>query len=138
MSRMIGSDVADYLASRGLGNVHATDNTDDIFQEQTPKGQPKSLTIVTQPGRQPDLYLDTMEDGLTIYASEKSAATAYERLVQVKNVLHRNGNYDLSDDLYVYFSYALAGITYVDTDLNGRKIYSLDVNFQYRDKNLIS
>lgn len=137
MSNMLGEEIADYLAGRGLGTVQNGSNSGDIFLERLPQGEATGLYIASEPGLQPHRYLDTLQDGLTFYTRATDGTVAYKRLVDVRKILHRASNFDLPN-FYVYFAYAVAGIAYVDTDLNGGMIYSLGINFMYRDKDLIS
>lgn len=132
MNYMLGEEIADLLASNGLGTVQT-----DIFLERLPQNTASGLVLASLPGVQPEMYLDTLKDAIMFIARDKDGTAAYKKLAAIRDLLHRGQNYD-TPNFHIYFSYAVAGIAYVDTDLNGGMIYSLTIDFIYEDINAIS
>lgn len=133
---MLGDEIAAYIAGRGVGEYEDAE-TRDIWLERLPQGTVSGIVLASEPGLEPHRYLDTLMDGLTFYARYKDGTEAYDKLAQIRDILHRAANYD-TPNMHIYFSHAAAGIAYVDTDLNSGMIYSLSINFIYQKNSLIS
>jgi len=135
---MIAKDLADYLQTRGLGNVGT-----DIFVGELPIDDESGNTIdngiyvVATGGDGQDSYLDTMYEQFDIWSVHPLYESAYNALEAVRNVLSRATNYDLTN-YYVYFSHDISGIMDLDRTRDGLKLYKMTIRLIYNKKNVIS
>lgn len=136
MPPMLAEQIADYLEARGVGTVW-DGTTGDIFIEVLPEGKSDTILITSTSGEEGHRYLDTLYDGLVFFTRSKDPDTAYKTLAKIRNVLHRGQNYDLPD-FHIYFSHMNGPISALDRDAEDAMLYSLGINFIFRDINVAS
>lgn len=132
MNTNLADEIADFLASHGIGTVGT-----DIWIGLLPQDVTAGMFIVTAPSPAPHKYLDTFDVVLDFWYRHPKTNLGYQKLMEVYNMLHRKGNYTTPNFL-VYFSEALGQIKDNDRDLEGGKLYSLSVQFIARNTNIIS
>lgn len=131
-------EIAQYVAA-GLGLTLGTNCFVGQLPEPNVNGTPiaDGLYLIEQQGPTPDLYIDTETHLISLYASSSSTKTAYELIARAFSLLHRKGNYALTN-WYIYFSYANGTIRDEDRGPEGNKLFSLSCSLICRNLNNIS
>lgn len=132
MNAQLASEIADYLAARGIGTVGT-----DIFIGTFPETITSGMYIVDAPSPPPHQYLDTENVVLDFWYRHPKTKLAYEKLRAVYNLLHRKENWQ-TENFHIYFSEALGQIRDNDRDREGGKLYSISLQFIVRNINTVS
>lgn len=129
---MLTDEIADYLESRGVGVVG-----EDIYIDTLRFEVPTALVLQTAGGDAPDEYLDTLYQTISFISRNQETLLAYEKMGEVRDILHRGQNYD-TPNFHIYYSHATGGIESMDRDIEGGMLYRMSIRFIYRQNNLIS
>lgn len=132
---MFADKLADYLEARGISNLYVgefpvNDETGEITQT--------GVYMIPVGGKGEDAYLPVQEEAIDFWAVDPITKTAYNALEAVREFLSRNSNYDLGSSYIVYYSQDISGIMDMDRTKDGLKLFKVTINFQYRNKNIIS
>lgn len=123
---MIIEQLAEYLETSDVGTVGA-----DIFIGEIPFDKDACLSLIYSISPEPNKSLDVYEQTIDFWTRNKSAQAGYAKLVEVQELLHRKGNWELSS-YHIYFSHSLGSIEDNDRDTERRKLYKLSMRFIYR------
>lgn len=116
--------------------THIADNTSliagkNLFIDDVP-AKPNSVTWVEPMTSPPsNLTFDVVDQNVSFWTRDNSSEKAYQRLETVRDLFNRQSNYVLGS-YHVYFSHDAGTITFLDRDIERRKLYSLDFRFIYR------
>lgn len=135
---MLISEIADYMATRGLGTVGENLFIGELPINQTDGGGVTSgVYIVNGASEGQHEYLDTNYDQIDFWSANRLTESAYDALENIKDILSRASNYQTTN-YYIYFSHDVSGIMDMDRSGDGLKLFKLTIRFIYRDKNIIS
>lgn len=129
---MILEDLGTFLQTNGLGTL-AT----DIFLGELPLNVDNCVSISYAISPSPNKTLDVYEQDIDFWSRNKDPATAYQKLLDIQNLIHRAGNYTMGG-FHIYFSNSLGSIDDNDRDVERRKLYKLGIRFIYRIDNMVS
>jgi len=135
---MLSSEIADYLESRGVGEVG-----EDIFIGELPiqkddgTSASSGIYILQGASEGQHSYLDTNYDQLDFWSADHLTATSEGLLKSIKDLLSRASNY-ATPDYHIYFSHDISGIQDMQRSADGLKLFKMTLRFIYRDKNIIS
>ncbi|OQA03765.1 MAG: hypothetical protein BWY69_00245 [Planctomycetes bacterium ADurb.Bin401] len=135
---MLASEIASYIASRGLGTVGENIFIGELPITQTDNGGVNSgVYIINGASEGQHEYLDTNYDQLDFWSANRLTESSYEALEDIKNILSRAPNYETAN-YQIYFSHDISGIMDMDRTADGLKLFKMTIRFIYRDKNIIS
>lgn len=131
-------EVASYLAA-GLGLVLGTTFFNGELPESGINGTPQgdSMYMIELPGPSPDPYIDTEVHLFDLWTSSQSTVSAKELLHRAYDILHRKGNYALTN-WYIYFSQANSTIKDESRGREGNRLYSVGFTITCRNLNNVS
>lgn len=126
----IAYQMANYLAAAGFGTLNS-----DVFVGHIPDGT--NGIYVERTGGQAEAYLPIEESALNIYARNTSAASAIDKLEDIKRFIHRMHN-TTTANAYIYRILLIGDVEDVDRDLEHAKTFRITVSVLHRDTALIS
>lgn len=135
---MLASEIATYIASRGLGTVGENLFIGELPINQTDGGGVTSgVYVVAGASEGQHEYLDTNYDQIDFWSANRLTESAYGDLEGIKDILSRASNYETTN-YQIYFSHDVSGIMDMDRSGDGLKLFKMTIRFIYRDKNIIS
>ena len=131
----IESEIATF-AINGLPGLSLVAATNTFLGHMIP--EPDNVTMFMEvAGPAQDEYLNTQYATIEIWTRDDSADNGKDRLQQIFEFLHRQGNVALGR-YYLYFMHATTRIMDMDRDQMGRKMYKITFKAIFRDTNMIS
>lgn len=125
---MIISEIANYLATQGVGTVGT-----DLFYAYLPSNLDDGIVVLDTGGNTPDAYIPTKEPTFQVFIRSSSYATGKAKLDLVRTALHQIKNTVLgSGTTYFYFILAQAEGGHLGRTENGLDEFS--INFRARTR----
>lgn len=87
-----------------------------------------AVYAVQAPGEEPNKYVPTESLIIDFWSVDPDSEIAYDRLREIKNLLHRRSHY-LTSSYRIDFSNALGNIEDMDRDGENRKMWRLTMRF---------
>jgi hypothetical protein len=123
MSHLI-DDVADYLASNGVGTV-AT----DIFVGFLPEEPNNCVAVLDTGGSTPDAYIPTKSATFQVLVRSENYDVGKTKLNTIRELLHRKTNSNLgTGSNYLFYILAMSEGGHIGREENGLDTFS--INFQ--------
>lgn len=122
------SDIADYLATQGLGTV-AT----DIFESYLPDSVDSAIGVFDTGGLKPDTYLPTKEPTFQILIRAVTYTAGKSKLDSVRSALHRVANQTIGST-YFYFIHAISEGGHLGRNPETRGLDEFSINFRARTR----
>lgn len=119
-------EVAAKLQEETIATLNA-----DMFIDELPINKQDCIAVMHSPSPVPHKTFENHEQHIDFWARYTDSKTAYDKLLAIQAVFHREKAYDM-DNYHVYFSNSLGAIDDMGRDSERRKMYKLTIRFIYR------
>lgn len=117
------SDIADYLATQGLGTVGT-----DIFFSYLPDAGDNILAVLDTGGVQPDIYIPTKDPTFQIFIRSSTYSAGRTKMDSVRTALHNKYNTTIGS-YYFYFIQANSEGGHLGRNPDTRGLDEFSMNF---------
>ena len=122
------SDIADYLATQGLGTVGT-----DIFYSYMPDAGDNIMAVLDSGGVKPDIYLPTKDQTFQIFIRSSTYAAGKSKLDSVRSELHNLYNTTIGS-YYFYYIQAIAEGGHLGRNPDMRGLDEFSINFHAKTR----
>lgn len=123
----ISKKIAHYLEDEGIGTLGT-----DLFINNIPEDKDNALMLSAVPSGVQEPYYKIYNQNIEVWSRNQDTEAGFNKLEEVFDLLHQADHFE-TDNIYIYFSYAIDSLDSYGRDDNDRALHKTIFNVIYRE-----